>query len=88
MSLGRGRTGGREKDSHRRRENGETGGFQGSLGSCFCPGQCLPSALSKCLGTEQSSSLDLEVGPEASSEPHGAWVLYVKRHWGFKSGEH
>lgn len=54
MSLGRAGTGGREKDSHRRREDGAAGAFQGSLGSCFCPGQSLPAASSKRLGRHES----------------------------------
>lgn len=70
----------RDKDSHRRREN-RGHGFQGSLDSWF-----RPSAFSKGLRTEQSSS-ELGAGPEAGSLPHRLWVLYAKRHQGFKNRE-
>lgn len=56
---------------------GRQGDSRGHLVHASAPGRCLPSAFSQCLGTEQSSSLDLEVGPEASSEPHRLWVLRV-----------
>lgn len=45
-------SGKREEDSHRRRENWETGDSMGHLTNVPAPGQRLPTVFSKCLGTE------------------------------------
>lgn len=70
MSLGRGRTGGRERFPQEEREWGDRG-IPGVTGFLLLPRAVSSLGFSKCLGTEQTSSLDLEVGPEASSEPQG-----------------
>lgn len=63
---------------------GRQGDSRGHLTHAPAPGQCLPSAFSRCLGTEQSFSLDLGAEPEAGSAPHRLWVLYARKHRGLK----
>lgn len=63
---------------------GRQGDSRGHLTHAPAPGQCLPSAFSRSLGTEQSFSLDLGAEPEAGSVPHRLWVLYARKHWGLK----
>lgn len=63
---------------------GRQGDSRGHLTHAPAPGQCLPSAFSRCLGTERSFSLDLGAEPEAGSAPHRLWVLYARKHRGLK----